>query len=119
MFLILGGLSVKADSKQPTWYEIPCSCSYQHYSNGSYPRSVFKTPKIYEALPYILVSGTQEASVVSITISNANGMDVKKETIIVSSDQNATIYIGDLESGTYDLTIELEYYTLYGCFEIE
>lgn len=119
IILALGGLNVKADNNQPTWNEIPCTCSFYNPSKVLTPRSVLKTVKAYKALPNIIVSGIQEATIVSITISDSNGMDVKKDTIALSSDQDVTIYIGDLKSGTYDLTIKLENYTLLGSFTIE
>lgn len=119
ILLFLGGLSVKADDNQPTWHEIPCTCSYKHYSDVSYPRSAIRTPKIYESTSYIILSGAQEAGYAFVTMTDSKGIDVKQCAIMVNPSQDATIYIGDLESGTYDLTINLGDYVLYGSFEIK
>lgn len=55
----------------------------------------------------------------SITITDANGMVMKCETVVIEPGQDTLLYIGDLASGTYELTIETDSYTLHGSFEVE
>lgn len=67
----------------------------------------------------VIVSKMTTEQTSSITIIDANGMVMKCETIVIVPGQNTLLYIGDLTSGTYELTIETDSYTLHGCFEVE
>ncbi len=119
ILFVMGIMNVKAESSQSTRNEIPCTCSYKHYSDFSIPRSILVPLTVYGTQSYIIMDEAQETESANIVITDNNGIVVKNETITVSPNQEATIYIGDLESGTYDLTVELEDYTLYGSFDIE
>lgn len=67
----------------------------------------------------VIVSKMATEQTSSITIIDANGMVMKCETIVIVPGQNTLLYIGDLTSGIYELTIETDRYTLYGSFEVE
>lgn len=67
----------------------------------------------------IIMSKMTTEQIGSITIIDANGMVMKCETVVIVPGQDTLLYIGDLTSGTYELTIETDSYTLHGCFEVE
>lgn len=90
------------------------------YNDGrGKPRSVRKKPLcVYQSDENIILSPAWEQCV-HITISDNNGNEVKSETVILVTEQDTLLYIGDLAAGLYELTIETDSYTLYGNFEVE
>ena len=113
LFMSLIGLSNMSAETREIIYSID-------YNEGKeQPRSIIKKPiYIYQNDKYIMLSSTSEQSV-HVTISDANGMVMKCETVVIEPGQDTLLYIGDLASGTYELTIETDSYTLYGSFEVE
>lgn len=90
------------------------------YNDGKGPsRSVRKKPlHIYQSDENIILSPAWEQCV-HVTISDNNGNEVKSETVILVTEQDTLLYIGDLAAGLYELTIETDSYTLHGDFEVE
>lgn len=113
LFMSLIGLSNMSAETREIIYSID-------YNEGKeQPRSIIKkTMSIYQDDKYIMLSSTDEQSV-HVTITDVNSMVVKCETVVIVPGQNTLLYIGDLASGTYELTIETDSYTLYGSFEVE
>ncbi len=95
-------------------------CQKFHPWGKPIKRSLMTNMRAFLSSGYIiLVPAPSDKGNVCITIQTANGTVVKSETVTVSPNHDTTIYIDDLESGAYDLNIELEDYTLYGGFDIE
>ena len=113
LFMSLIGLSNMSAETREIIYSID-------YNEGKeQPRSIIKkTMSIYQDDKYIMLSSTDEQSV-HVTITDVNSMVVKCETVVIVPGQDTLLYIGDLASGTYELTIETDSYTLYGSFEVE
>lgn len=113
LFMSLMGLvNMSAETR-----EIIYSIDYN--DGGKLPRSIMKkTMHIYQDDEYIILSSTSE-QFVHIIITDANGMIVKYETVVIVPGQDTLLYIGDLASGTYELTIKTDSYTLHGSFEVE
>lgn len=90
------------------------------YNDGrGKPRSVRKKPLcVYQNDENIILSPEWEQCVY-VTISDNNGNEVKSETVILVTEQDTLLYIGDLAAGLYELTIETDSYTLHGDFEVE
>lgn len=97
-------------------YEIICSIDYNDKRKHS--RSVITPLKVYQSDNYLNMSSNDE-QYAYVVIKDANRNIEKSETVVVASGQDTLLYIGDLASGTYELTIETDSYTLYGCFEVE
>lgn len=99
--------------------EIIYSISIDYNDERGTRRSIVKKPLcVYQSDENIILSPVWEQCV-HITISDNNGNEVKSETVILVTEQDTLLYIGDLAAGMYELTIETDSYTLHGDFEVE
>lgn len=95
-------------------------CSRSDIWEKHIKRSVQLNMRVFLSTDYLILKASPtDMGNAHVVIVNSERAEVKNETTLISPDQDTTIYIGYLEGGTYDLTIELEDYTLYGNFEIE
>ena len=81
-----------------------------------------ETREIIYSIDYIdenIILSPEWEQCVYVTISDNNGNEVKSETVILVTEQDTLLYIGDLAAGLYELTIETDSYTLHGDFEVE
>ena len=72
-------------------------------------------PELYQSEQYISVQSEYADYVnVGITITNQEGETVKVDAMQVTAGGENLYYIGDLESGTYGITVELSDFILLG-----
>lgn len=98
-----------------------CEIIYSIDYNDGTTRSrsvVMKPLHIIQSEEYIVLSSSS-GQYAFVTISDVNGIEMKHETVTIMSGQDTLLYIGDLTSGTYGLTIETNSYTLQGSFDVE
>lgn len=78
-------------------------------------RSAVYVPELYQSEQYISVQSEYADYVnVGITITNQEGETVKVDAMQVTAGGENLYYIGDLESGTYGITVELSDFILLG-----
>ena len=76
-------------------------------------------PQVYYSDEYISVqSEAANYGEVSITITNSHDGMMKNDAIQVTAGGDNLYYIGDLDSGTYEVTVEFADFTLSGEIEI-
>lgn len=82
-------------------------------------RSTVFIPQVYYSDEYISVqSEAANYGEVSITITNSHDGMMKNDAIQVTAGGDNLYYIGDLDSGTYEVTVEFADFTLSGEIEI-
>lgn len=74
-------------------------------------------PELYQSAQYISVqSEYTDYANVYITITDQEGETVKEDVMQVTAGGENLYYIGDLESGMYEMTVEFGNLLLYGEF---
>lgn len=82
-------------------------------------RSVMYVPQLYKSEEYLSVqSDVANYGNVQITVANSQGETVKNDIMQVTAGGENLYYIGDLDSGEYEVTVEFDDFTLVGeiCF---
>ena len=99
------------------WIKISCEISPKKTRPKG--RSVISAPELYHSMTYLCMrSRFVNCDDVRITIIDMHGAVVKSDVIqIVSGDENL-YYIGDIESGTYEVIVEFDDFLMFGEFEI-
>lgn len=96
-----------------TWKRIICNITERHYKPKS--RSAVYIPELYQSEQYISVQSEYvDDANVCITITNQAGEIVKVDVVQVTAGGENLYYIGDLESGTYEVTVEFDGFILTG-----
>ena len=97
------------------WKQIICNISDKHYRPRG--RSAVYVPELYQSAQYISVqSEYADYANVYITITDQEGETVKEDIMQVTVGGENLYYIGDLESGMYEMTVEFGNLLLYGEF---
>lgn len=117
---IVGLISINAQISLPsniTWEKI--TCYKYNKENKNKERSAIYAPQLYQSDEYISVqSESENYENVHVMITNAQSVIVKDEFInVITGDENL-YYIGDLDSGDYNIMLETDDLILVGNFII-
>lgn len=83
-------------------------------------RSALTMMQVFLSESYIrLYPSEADSGYTYVIITDASGTVVKSHTVVLVPERDTLLYIGDLASGTYELTIKTDSYTLHGSFEVE
>lgn len=82
-------------------------------------RSAVYIPELYQSEQYISVqSEYADYANVHIAITNQEGETVKEDVMPVAAGGENLYYIGYLESGMYEITVEFDKFSLMGIMDI-
>jgi hypothetical protein len=99
------------------WVQVLCKIVDKDYRSKG--RSVMYVPQLYKSEEYLSVqSDVANYGNVQITVANSQGETVKNDIMQVTAGGENLYYIGDLDSGEYEVTVEFDDFTLVGeiCF---
>lgn len=95
------------------WKRINCDMVPQ--KTRSKGRSALYVPELYYSDQYITVrSDAANYGCAYITLANSQGETVKEGTVEVVAGGDNLYYIGDLDGGTYEVTVEFDGFILTG-----
>lgn len=99
------------------WKQIICNITDKHYRPRG--RSAVYVPELYQSEQYISVqSEYADYANVYITLTDKQGVTVKEDVMQVVAGGENLYYIGDLESGMYEITVELDDFVMYSSIDI-
>lgn len=106
---IMGLTAADAHSALPSYFDWKqIVCDIVRKGTMSKGRSAVYVPELYQSEQYISVqSEYADYANVYIAITNQGGETVKEDVIQVVAGGENLYYIGDLESGMYEITVEL------------
>lgn len=117
---IVGCISINAQISLPsniTWEKIICNIYPNIIKNKG--RSIVYFPQLYYSDEYISIqSEFENYENVHVMITNAQSVVVKDEFINVMTGDENLYYIGDLNSGDYNIMLETDDLILVGNFII-
>lgn len=99
------------------WVQVLCKIVDKDYRSKG--RSVMYVPQLYKSEEYLSVqSDVANYDNVQIIVVNSQGEMVKSDIMQVTAGGENLYYIGDLDSGAYEVTVEFDDFTLVGeiCF---
>ena len=99
------------------WKSVICNIVDKAYMAKG--RSAVYVPKLYKSEQYISVQSEYADYVnVGITIINQEGETVKEDVMQVAAGGENLYYVGGLESGTYELLLDFDGFTVQGLLDI-
>ncbi len=97
------------------WVQVLCKIVDKDYRSKG--RSAMYVPQLYKSEEYLSVqSDVANYGNVQITVANSQGETVKNDIIQVTAGGENLYYIGDLDSGSYEVAVEFDNFTLVGEF---
>lgn len=97
------------------WVQVLCKIVDKDYRSKG--RSVMYVPQLYKSEEYLSVqSGVANYDNVQIIVANSQGETVKNDIMQVTAGGENLYYIGDLDSGSYEVAVEFDNFTLVGEF---
>lgn len=99
------------------WNELYCQVLKQHKKGK--PRSAFYVPQIFISEEFLSVqSECVNYDNVHVVITDSQSVIIKDVFILVEADAENLCYIGNLDKGKYEVTVEFEDFMMYSTFEI-
>ncbi len=111
---------VMADNfiREQQWYIIMCETTIKHDKPSPRTSDVIY-PQVLYSNPFILIRNLSGFTYnTQILIVNSQGTAVKRDSLNINMNDDIPYYIGDLDSGNYEIRIETEEWVLTGIFEI-
>lgn len=97
------------------WVQVLCKIVDKDYRSKG--RSAMYVPQLYKSEEYLSVqSDVANYDNVQITVANSHGETVKNDIMQVTAGGENLYYIGDLDSGSYEVAVEFDNFTLVGEF---
>ena len=110
-FLFFVGLtSVNAEIASTTnsdWTQVVCEITDEEIKHKD--RTEIYVPQLYQSEEYLSVqTDADNYGNAQITVTNSQGETVKNDAVQVTAGGDNLYYIGDLESGTYEVKVEFD-----------
>lgn len=106
---------VNVETNLPDFNWMKIICRYSNKSSKPKGRSAIYAPELYQSEDYLSVQSEYvNYENVRITITDVQGFIVKNDVIQVVAGGENLYYIGDLESGCFEITIEFDDFILCG-----
>lgn len=115
---VIGFISLGAQTVVPNYFHwTRIVCDIIDKTTRPSGRSVVYVPQLYYSSDYLSVQpGVANYDNVQIIVANSQGETVKNDIMQVTAGGENLYYIGDLDSGSYEVAVEFDNFTLVGEF---
>lgn len=116
LLFFVGQASVNAGIASITnsdWTQIECEIIDDDYRHKD--RTEIYVPQLYQSEEYLSVqTDTDNYGNAQITVTDSQGETVKSDAVQVTAGGDNLYYIGDLDSGTYQVEVEFDDFVMIG-----
>ena len=111
-------LSIKANAvfNLSDFYKI--NVEYCDIEEGKKGRMLVDYPQLYQSLDYLYVQ-TEVVYDICIIIRNSQGAVVKEDILFIEPEKENLYYIGDFDSGEYNIEIDFQHILIKGTFVVD